>query len=390
MSTLPPVSDLSRLAALHASGLIEAGPDVEFERITLLAARVLEVPLSLVSLVEADRQVFAGACGLPAPYDRTRQTPLSHSICQHAVNDGRPLIVPDARLDPRFATNGAVADLGVISYLGFPLAGPDDHIFGAFCVIDTRPRDWTEDEIEAVRDFTALVAGQIELLTARHREKSSLDVVIHDLKSPLAAIRMATGMLTERSDRIAGELRPLVEALGESSEHALQLVESLARRNRQAARCPDLHAMLSHVIERHRPLADGKGLTLEHSHGGPAIPLAAATWIVERVAANLLSNAIKFTPPGGRIRLATVHGDDEGGFEISDTGPGFAAEDLPKIFHRYARMSARPTGGESTTGLGLSIVKRLVDEEGGSIRLISAPGEGAAFRIAFPLAAEPE
>ncbi|RYD62084.1 MAG: ATP-binding protein, partial [Verrucomicrobiaceae bacterium] len=100
----------------------------------------------------------------------------------------------------------------------------------------------------------------------------------------------------------------------------------------------------------------------------------------------LLSNAIKFTPPGGTVRLEWVLERDEAGFEVSDTGPGFAAEDLPKIFSRYARMSARPTGGETSTGLGLSMVKRLVDEEGGRVRLVSEPGEGAVFRISFPIA----
>jgi signal transduction histidine kinase len=387
MTPPPLVSDPARLEALHASGLLDGGPQPEFERITSLAARLLGVPVCLVSLVDADRQVFAGACGLPAPYDRTRETPLSHSFCQHAVNEGRPLIIRDARLDPRVAENPAVTELGVIAYLGFPLAGTDDHLFGAFCVIDTRPRDWTAEEIEAVRDFTALVAGQIELLITRQHEKNSLEAVIHDLKSPLAGIKMATNLLKERADRLPGELVPLVDAVGESSDQASCLVESLAHRERQAARCQDLNAVLSHVLERHRVAAEGKGLTLGHRNSIPLIQLAAAEWVVERVADNLLSNAIKFTPPGGTVRLDWLLDRDEGGFEVSDTGPGFAAEDLPKIFCRYARMSARPTGGEASTGLGLSIVKRLVDEEGGSVRLVSSPGEGAVFRISFPLAA---
>ncbi len=389
MTPPPPVSAPARLLeALHSSGLLDGSLQPEFERITSLAARLLGVPVCLVSLVDADRQVFAGACGLPAPYDRTRETPLSHSFCQHAVNEGRPLIIRDARLDPRVAGNGAVTDLGVIAYLGFPLAGTDGHLYGAFCVIDTRPRDWTEQEIEAVRDFTALAAGQIELLISRHRERNSLEVVIHDLKSPLAAIKMATNLLKERADRLPGELVPLVESLGESSNQASCLVESLAHRERQSARCQDLHAVLSHVLDRHRVAAEGKGLTLGHRNGIPLIQLAAAEWVVERVADNLLSNAIKFTPPGGTVRLDWFLDRDEGGFEVSDTGPGFAAEDLPKIFSRYARMSARPTGGEASTGLGLSIVKRLVEEEGGSVHLVSNPGEGAIFRISFPLASQ--
>jgi len=299
MTPPPPVSDPARLDALHSSGLLEGRPQPEFERITSLAARMLGVPVCLVSLVDADRQVFAGACGLPAPYDRTRETPLSHSFCQHAVNEGRPLVIRDARLDPRVAKNGAVTDLGVIAYLGFPLAGSDDHLFGAFCVIDTKPRDWTEEEIEAVRDFTALVAGQIELLISRHREKSSMEVILHDLKSPLAGIQMATSLLKERADRLPNELSPLLEALDDSTSHASRLLESLARPDRQAARCQDLHAVLSKVIDRHRPAAAGKGLTLGHRNGIPLVELAAAEWVIERVADNLLSNAIKFTPPGG-------------------------------------------------------------------------------------------
>ena len=388
MTPPPSVSDPARLEALHSSGLLEGRPQPEFERITSLATRMLGVPVSLVSLVDADRQVFAGACGLPAPYDQLRETPLSHSFCQHAVNEGRPLIIRDARLDPRVSGNGAVTDLGVIAYLGFPLAGSDDHLFGAFCVIDTRPRDWTEDEIEAVRDFTALVAAQIELLISRHRERSSMEVVIHDLKSPLAGIQMATNLLKERANRLPGELLPLVEALDESSDQASRLVESLARRERQVTRCQDLHSVLSKVLERHRPAATSKGLTLGHRNGIPLVQLAVAEWVVERVADNLLSNAIKFTPPGGTVRLEWVLDRNEAGFEVSDTGPGFAPEDLPKIFSRYARMSARPTGGEASTGIGLSIVKRLVDEEGGRVRLVSKPGEGAVFQISFPLAVD--
>jgi signal transduction histidine kinase len=388
MLTSTPVSDPARLAALHASGLTDSRSDPDFERITSLAARVLDVPVCLVSLVDADRQIFAGACGLPAPYDVLRETPLSHSFCQHAVNEGRPLIIRDAKLDPRVADNGAVSDLGVVAYLGFPLAGPEGHLFGAFCVIDTRPRDWTAEEIEAVRDFTALVAGQIELYVARHREKSSLDLVIHDLKSPLAGICMIAGLLHERREHLPGEIVSLVEALGDSSDNASRLVESLARRDRQAALCPDLAAVLARVADRQRPLAEVKGLSLEHRNGGPVVRLAAAEWVIERIADNLLSNAVKFTPPGGTVRVTTMVDDREGGFEISDSGPGFAEEDLPKIYHRYARMSARPTAGEPSTGLGLSIVKRLVDEEGGAVQLLSAPSKGAVFRISFPLVQE--
>ena len=351
-----------------------------------MAARLLGVPVCLVSLVDENRQVFVGACGLPPAIDAVRETPLSHSFCKHAVRDRQPLIIRDALQDPRFAENGAVKDLGVIAYLGFPLHAPDGEILGAFCVIDSKPRDWTDDDLGLVRDFTAIVAEQIELHINKRAERSSLDVLIHDLKSPLAGIRMVANLLRERDSEIAEGLRPLIGALGESTDSALGLVESLARRDRRSAGvCPDLNSVLANLVVRHQATAGEKGLTLDYRNHSSTLPLAVAEWVIEQVAENLLTNAIKFTPAGGTIRLSVRDKGDHGVFEVADDGPGFQAGDYPKLFRRYARMSARPTAGEPSTGLGLSIAKRLVDQEGGSIELLSKPGESAVFRTSFPL-----
>ncbi|WP_193211618.1 GAF domain-containing sensor histidine kinase [Luteolibacter marinus] len=364
---------------------MEPSRHVDFERVTALASRLLRVPVCLVSLVDDSRQVFAGACGLPDPLNQERQTPLSHSFCKHAVRERRPLIIPDARLDPRVAENGAIADLGVIAYLGFPIHGPDDLIYGAFCVIDSKPRAWSEEDIGVVRDLTAIVVEQVELHTTKETERSSLDVLIHDLKTPLAGIRMVASLLQEKEQELPGSLRPLVGALGESTDSALKLVESLARRDRHSSGvCPDLSAQLADVVGRQEIAAEDKGLQILFDGSKSPMPVAAPDWVIEQVAENLLSNAIKFTPAGGRIQVSVSEQDGYGVFEVGDTGPGFAKEDYPKLFRRYSRMSAQPTAGEPSTGLGLSIVKRLVEQEGGSVLLLSRPGEGARFRVSFP------
>ena len=386
MASEDPVESPQRLASLRSSGLTEPADHVEFDRVTALAARLLEVPVCLVSLVDENRQVFVGACGLPPAVDQVRETPLSHSFCKHAVRERQPLIIRDALQDPRFTENGAVRDLGVIAYLGVPLHAPDGEILGAFCVIDSKPRDWTDDDLGLVRDFTAIIAEQIELHINKRTERSSLDVLIHDLKSPLAGIRMVANLLKEHASEIAEGLRPLVDALGESTDSALHLVESLARRDRRSAGvCPDLNSVLAALVAQHRAAAGEKGLTLDYQDHGSTLPLAVAGWVIEQVAENLLTNAIKFTPAGGTIRLSVRDKDGHGVFEVADDGPGFQAGDYPKLYRRYARMSARPTAGEPSTGLGLSIAKRLVEQEGGTIELLSKPGESAVFLISFPL-----
>ena len=376
----------TRLDSLAASGLLDQYRHADFDRVTALAARMLKVPVCLVSLVDEDRQVFVGACGLPAPFDVTRETPLSHSFCKHAVAQRRPLVIRDAREVPLVAENGAVTDLGVLAYLGFPLLGADHHLYGAFCVLDSVPRDWSEDEIETARDFAAMVSEQIELHLAKQRQKNSIDILIHDLKSPLSGIKMVASLLKERSHEMPDHLRPLSNALGDSTDKALALINSLSRRDRERATgCPDLCSLLSALVEEHRDSAEQKGLSVTYQGAAQSLPITVAAWVVRQAAENLLTNAIKFTPPGGNVRLSVRGDGTHGVFEVADDGPGFKEEDYPQLFHRYARMSARPTADEPSTGLGLSIVKRLVEQEGGSVTLLSRPGESALFQVLLPL-----
>ena len=168
MSTDPstPVLDAERLEALRRTGLLDSPAEERFDRLTRLASRLLGVPVALVSLVDEDRQFFKSCFGLPEPWASRRETPLSHSFCQHVVIHEEPLIVEDAREHPLVRDNLAIADLGVVAYAGIPLTTTDGRVLGSFCAIDTRPRKWTEDEIQALRDLAGAVCTEIELRTA--------------------------------------------------------------------------------------------------------------------------------------------------------------------------------------------------------------------------------
>ena len=119
--------------------------------------------MALVSLVEQERQFFKSCVGLPEPWASRRQTPLSHSFCQHVVNAGEPLIIEDAREHPRVRDNLAIRDLDVIAYAGIPLITSAGHALGSLCAIDSEPRRWTEDEIATLRDLAASVVTEIEM-----------------------------------------------------------------------------------------------------------------------------------------------------------------------------------------------------------------------------------
>ena len=142
-----------RLAALNATGLLDGPANDAFDRLTALAARILDAPVALVSLVDSDRQVFASCLGLPEPWVSHRETPLSHSFCQHTLTTGAPLVISDARDHPLVLDNLAIRDLQVIAYAGIPLVTGEGQVLGSFCVIDHQPRQWTEREIGILRDL---------------------------------------------------------------------------------------------------------------------------------------------------------------------------------------------------------------------------------------------
>jgi hypothetical protein len=164
--------DPERLAALHALDLLDTPAEEGFDRLARLASKLLSVPVALVSLLDTNRQFFKSCLGLPEPWHSWRETPLSHSFCQHVVAEAAPLIISDARQDPFLRDSPAIVDLGVIAYLGIPLISHEGQAIGSFCVIDHAPRVWTANDIDIVRDLAASVMAEIQARNAlRYRRR---------------------------------------------------------------------------------------------------------------------------------------------------------------------------------------------------------------------------
>lgn len=159
------VLDPERLAALGRTGLLDSPPEEAFDRLTRLAADLLRTPIAALSLVGEDRQFFKSAVGLAEPAATTREMPLSHSWCQIPVETGAPLVVTDARIDPRTAGSAPIDD-GTLTYAGMPLTGDDGHTLGAFCVFGDAPREWTEEDLHLLRELAASAQTELDLRRA--------------------------------------------------------------------------------------------------------------------------------------------------------------------------------------------------------------------------------
>jgi signal transduction histidine kinase len=377
-----------RLESLKASGLLSDGHGIDFDRVTRLAARATRVPISLVSLVTDDRQFFAGAYGLSEPLASARQTPISHSFCQHAVNLRRPLVIPDVRENPLVAKNPAVEELGVRAYLGFPVLGAGQHLYGAVCAIDMEPRQWRDEEIEAMRGYTSIVAALIEQHLGRIYQKLLTDVILHDLRAPLRRIQLAADVLAERAEDLPKPLEAMAKSLKGSADHASMLIHTLLKKERPLVKCEDLHATAESIARQMRPQAEKKGITIQVEDPGSRIALELPDRVMVQALENLIGNSLQFSERGEiRIRIRRV--GEAAIIDVEDDGPGFRAEDYPKVFQRYAPLSAKAASGSTSAGLGLFIVKTLLESQGATIVLHSEPGESAIFRITAPLRPSP-
>jgi len=201
------VTDRVRVAALRTAGLLDGAPEPVFDRFARLAARVAGTPTALVSVISGEAQHFAGLCGVAQPWADARETPLSHSFCQHVVANAAPLVIEDARVDPVLRTNLAIADLDVVAYAGFPIVAPSGDVLGSLCAIDSRPRAWELPQLEALADIALLVGNELDR---------------RDLVRRLA-IESRTDALTQLANRRAWE-----EGLASALRHAQRLGHDLS------------------------------------------------------------------------------------------------------------------------------------------------------------------
>ncbi len=166
------IHDPERLAALRATGLLDAPPEPAFDRLTRLAAALLRAPAAAVSLVDDRRQFFQGAVGLPEAWVAGREAALSRSFCRHVVESDGPLAVDDARTHALVRDGLVTPDPGVRAYLGVPLRTASGHVLGALCVADGERRRWGDGEVARMGEFATLVMTEIELRAALAEAKA--------------------------------------------------------------------------------------------------------------------------------------------------------------------------------------------------------------------------
>jgi len=238
-----------------------------------------------------------------------------------------------------------------------------------------------------------LSAQWLRLQRANGFKNEILGTVAHDLKNPLGVILGRTEMLTELIG--AGSPRENITAQVEHIRDATRRLTSMVDHLISDAMADafdisirrepvDVATLVSEVADANQPLAVNKQQSISVSAPPNFVTMCDADRIREAID-NLFSNAIKYSPIGGKITAVVSHEGDNTVIRIADEGAGLSPEDLGRLFGRFQRLSAKPTAGESSTGLGLSIVKRIIDMHGGHVTADSAgPGHGSTFTVTLP------
>jgi heavy metal sensor kinase len=244
----------------------------------------------------------------------------------------------------------------------------------------------TGDEVQRLSQALNLMIARLDE-SFRQTSRFSADAS-HELRTPLTIMRGEIETLLREDNLTPQQTEQLGNVLEETVRLArivdgLLLMARLGGGESQAKKEPlDLAALVAEIVEQMAALAQEKSIALEHQLE-PSVRVEGDEMRLRRVIVNLLDNAIKYTPERGRIEVRTRAGGDEALLEVRDTGMGIAADALPHVFERFYR--APGTGAVDGTGLGLAMVRSIVEAHGGSVTVESREGAGACFRVWLPL-----
>ncbi|MCE1199412.1 MAG: GAF domain-containing sensor histidine kinase, partial [Marinilabiliales bacterium] len=387
-----PANEQRRIENLKSFGVLDTLPEAEYDEITFLASLLCGTPISLVSLIDEQRQWFKSHHGLDAT-----ETPREFAFCAHALNQPDQLfVIHDSRKDERFHDNPLVTGSPhVIFYAGMPLVSSEGYALGTLCVIDHKPNHLNEDQEKALKALAHQVGRLLELRKKRaeqeqliyelSKKNEALDkfvvVAAHDIKSPLNNIIMFSELFSDDyAPMLNEEGQELLQMINRSTYRLAGLIDGILMYSRDTNLLSQTKEMvpLQPLIQELLPLLDIAREAKVTIIPEEVVTVDSNKIALERVFINLISNSLKYNLNPNPEIIFSVREEDSGcRINVADNGAGISAGEAERIFEMFETGNRIDREGKRGNGIGLATVKALVDGLGGSVRLVSLPEQGA-------------
>lgn len=388
-----PANEAQRLSNLRDYLIMDTIPENDFDEITMLASQICDTPISLVSLVDDKRQWFKSRHGLSVV-----ETPKDIAFCSHAINTPEnAFVVPDSRVDNRFHDNPLVTGSPhVVFYAGMPLVTPEGHALGTLCVIDSQPKELSGRQLNALKALSNQVMCQMELrrknnqlsltydeLTANYSDiEQFASVAAHDLRSPLHNITaLIDYFLDDNAQNVTPEGLLYLQHIKTSSLQLTRLIDAILEYSKSTQVIINkrerfvLQDLVTSILQLLKPAAH---VTVNFPKERTILNTSKVA--INQILLNLVNNAIKYnTHAEPIIDIRFSESDEYYHFAVADNGPGIPAKYQEDIFDLFKTAKSNNNSG---TGIGLSIVKRLVKKLHGEIELTSSAG-GTQFTFSI-------
>ena len=386
-----PQNEIERLSVVNKYKLLDTLPESDFDNITSLVATICDVPISLITLLDTDRNFLKSHHGLDI-----QESPRDISFCGHAILQNEDIfVIEDSRKDNRFIGNPLIDQFKAIFYAGVPLRDKDGLALGTLCVYDHKPKQLTEVQKKALITLGKQVMNLFDLrlnnrlldeskkeLLERNAELSKFaSHVSHDLKSPLANIISLTTFLKEEEENVfTEESVEYINFIEESADSLKNYIDGilihyksneLLNEDKQTIALNDLFEEVKRIH-----LLDDAQFKSNTRDKNVFINKAAVTQIL----INLVDNALKYnSSKHPEITLDYSENKNFHIFYVTDNGIGIAQEQQNEVFKLFNNNNQTDVKGNKGTGIGLFTVKNLVKRLNGDIVLKSEIGKGSTF-----------
>lgn len=415
-----PANEEQRLEELRKYDLLDSAIEQDYNDLVRLASEICNTPISLISLIDRNRQWFKARVGLEAI-----ETPRDVSFCAHAIHQDDIFIVPDATADARFFDNPLVMeDPKIRFYAGVPMKTGSGFNLGTLCVIDSFPRELSDSQKFSLKTLSRQVVHLFEL---RHsvkklsqqkeilkqnkdkidillKEKSELlklenarsslkskfiSILAHDLRNPLFQLQGLVDLLKdddltrEEIVTLSHQIRTGIDTTSELLFNLLQWASSALEGSQAKMIKISIAEQVESVKNQFQIQFDLKKNKF-HSNIGTDVFCLGTQDKINLILRNLIANANKFTE-NGNITVSSRKKDDFYAISVKDDGVGMKKETLEKLLQGEKVDSTAGTKKEKGTGIGLILTKDFVESLGGQITVTSTLNEGTVFTFTLPV-----